>query len=151
MMNISVSYVLKNRSSEKIWIGETVDLTDLKIFGSPIRVHIPKQKQAKRDPKSRKMLYVGYSNGTKGYRCIDPNGKRFAISRNVVFMEQNYESGSNIAENLDLVRYQEREHTDLNKNERSGYLESTGATESGADSYHSIKEDKVNPEDTERY
>lgn len=50
-------------------------------------VHISKEKSAKLDVKSRKLIFVGYSDSTKGYRFIEPETNKGVISRDFVFLE----------------------------------------------------------------
>ncbi|KAK9708306.1 hypothetical protein QE152_g27279 [Popillia japonica] len=50
-------------------------------------VHVPKANRLKLDPKSRKLIFVGYNSNVKGFRCIDPVTKKITISRDVVFFE----------------------------------------------------------------
>ncbi|KAK9704479.1 hypothetical protein QE152_g27842 [Popillia japonica] len=50
-------------------------------------VHVPKANSVKLDPKSRKLIFVGYDSSVKGFRCIDPVTKKITISRDVVFFE----------------------------------------------------------------
>ncbi|KAK9701121.1 hypothetical protein QE152_g30800 [Popillia japonica] len=59
----------------------------MRIFGSPVMVNIPKQRRKKLDPKAKKMVFVGYSSTTKGYRCLDIATKEVVLSRDVLFME----------------------------------------------------------------
>lgn len=87
VINRSISSSLQGRTPEGIWTGSNVDLSALRIFGSPVMVHVPKQRRLKWDAKSRKLIFVGYSETTKGYRCVDPATKKIVISRDIVFME----------------------------------------------------------------
>lgn len=87
IINRSVASSLVDNTPEGIWTGSKVDLRGMRIFGSPVMVHVPKQRRRKWDTKSTKMLFIGYGENTKGYRCIDPLTKKIEHSRDVVFME----------------------------------------------------------------
>lgn len=50
-------------------------------------VHIHKEKRGKLDPRSEKMIFTGYDNETKGYRCVNKNNRKITISRDVIFHE----------------------------------------------------------------
>ena len=105
IINRSVSSVLVDKTPEEVWTGIKVDLSHLKIFGSPVMVHIPKQRRSKWDSKSKKLIFVGYDDNIKGYRCIDPATKKLVISRDVVFHESQsipYTSVEVVADNADL-------------------------------------------------
>lgn len=41
----------------------------------------------KLDEKAVKMIFVGYDNETKGYRCINKSNRKLTISRDVKFLE----------------------------------------------------------------
>ena len=78
------------RTPEEIWSGQKPDLSHLKVFGCKALVHIPKKFRRKFDPKSTEMIFVGYCENTKGYRLIHPVTRRLTISRDVVFIENEF-------------------------------------------------------------
>lgn len=104
IMNRSVSSVLINKAPEEMWTGKKVDLGKMRIFGSPVMVHVPKANRVKLDPKSRKLIFVGYDNNVKGFRCIDPVTKKITISRDVVFLENSVNPVIVAANGSDSVR-----------------------------------------------
>ncbi|KAH0811545.1 hypothetical protein GEV33_011246 [Tenebrio molitor] len=55
----------------------------LRIFGSTVMVHVPKEKQRKWDKK----YLVGYSENIKGYRLYDPESRKIIVARDVVVMK----------------------------------------------------------------
>lgn len=57
-------------------------------------IHIPKQKRQKWDSKSEELIFVGYNENSKTYRCIHPVTKYF--SRDVNFFENISNKNSNI-------------------------------------------------------
>lgn len=71
----------------ELFYNQKVDISNLKIFGSPVMVHITKQKRKKWDKKSVKMIFVGYDRDIKGFRCIDRNTRKIIVSRDVIFHE----------------------------------------------------------------
>lgn len=73
---------------QKIWSGSKVDLSRVKIFGTPVMVHVPKEKRVKWDPKSTKMIFIGYDPNTKCYRSANPKTHKIIISRDVIFHEE---------------------------------------------------------------
>ncbi|GBP23670.1 Retrovirus-related Pol polyprotein from transposon TNT 1-94 [Eumeta japonica] len=78
---------LSYATPEEMWSGKKPDVSHLKIFGCEAMVKIPKEKLRKLDSKASKMIFIGYSDTTKGYKFIDPKTKKGVISRDVVFME----------------------------------------------------------------
>jgi hypothetical protein len=76
-----------NTTPYEMWTGRKPNVGHLRIFGSPVMVHVPKQKRRKWDKKATKMLLVGYSDVTKGYRLFNPVSQDIVVGRDVVFME----------------------------------------------------------------
>lgn len=107
IINRSVSSVLIDKTPEEVWCGGKIDLSDLKIFGSSVMVHNPRQRRKKWDRKSLNLIFVGYDTNKKSYRCIDTNTKKLTISRDVVFIEKNVDSKiivNDIDDEFDEVR-----------------------------------------------
>ncbi|KAK8923936.1 hypothetical protein KSP39_PZI019771 [Platanthera zijinensis] len=50
----------------------------------------------KLDAKARKLVFVGYDERKKGWRCMDPVTKKFVVSRDVVFDELTSYGGSSV-------------------------------------------------------
>ena len=63
-------FVLKNTTLEEVFTGIKPDLSHLRIFGCPIYIHIPKEKRMKLQPSREKVIFIGYSETTKGYRVF---------------------------------------------------------------------------------
>nr|XP_019703534.2 uncharacterized protein LOC105038855 isoform X1 [Elaeis guineensis] len=59
-----------------------------RIFGCVSFVHIHSQNRGKLDPKALKCIFVGYSSTQKGYKCYHPPSKKFYVSVDVTFNEQ---------------------------------------------------------------
>lgn len=97
-----------NKTPEEMFYGKKVDLSNLKIFGSPVMVHVPKANRRKWDKKSEKLIFVGYDANTKGYRCINRDTRKLTISRDVIFHERTVGQILEIDANDDnLVRVRE--------------------------------------------
>lgn len=88
LINRSVCKALVDKTPEEVWTGKKMDVSHLKIFGSPVMVHIPKQRRTKWKSKSEKHIFVGYASEKKGFRCINPKTKQVTISRDVIFDER---------------------------------------------------------------
>ena len=48
---------------------------------------IPEQQQNKLEARSRKCIFLGYSNTSKAYRLYDEENKKVILSRDVIFLE----------------------------------------------------------------
>ncbi|GBL85692.1 Retrovirus-related Pol polyprotein from transposon TNT 1-94 [Araneus ventricosus] len=62
------------------------DLSKIRIFGCDAYVKVADIQRRKLDPKSKKMIFIGYSS--MGYRVMDPVTRRVTVSRNVRFDEK---------------------------------------------------------------
>ncbi|WVY92731.1 hypothetical protein V8G54_031819 [Vigna mungo] len=59
-----------------------------RVFGCISYVHIHSTDRGKLDPRALKCVFVGYSLTQKGYKCYHPPSKKFFVSRDVTFNEQ---------------------------------------------------------------
>lgn len=86
----------------EIWMGKVPELSYLRIFGSEVFMHIPKQFRKKLNPKSKKMILVGYQGDSANYRLYDPVTKRISVTRDVVFNETTvYKTSSSRTSNFE--------------------------------------------------
>ncbi|CAG9132679.1 unnamed protein product [Plutella xylostella] len=87
---------LKNRSIAsgiektpyEMWFSRKPDLQHLRVFGSTVMVHIPKEKRTKWDKKSMRHILVGYCDNVKGYRIYNPVNNQVSTSSDVVIQEK---------------------------------------------------------------
>lgn len=87
LRNRSIASGLNDATPYEMWHGQKPDVSNLRIFGSPVMVHVPKARRLKWDKKSKKMTLVGFSETTKGYRLYDSTKRIVITSRDVVIME----------------------------------------------------------------
>jgi hypothetical protein len=85
--NMCPSHALKNKTPYEMWYGHIPSVRHLRVFGSTCYALIPKEQRSKLDARSRKCIFLGYSNTTKGYRLYDETNKKFILSRDVIFLE----------------------------------------------------------------
>ena len=93
---VAYSVYLLNRSPtkgtgltpEEGWTGKKPDLSNIRVFGTTVMVHIPKQKRLKWDFKAKESRMVGIDIYTKGYRVYDSKNKKVYISRDVKFFDE---------------------------------------------------------------
>ncbi|GBP56124.1 Retrovirus-related Pol polyprotein from transposon TNT 1-94 [Eumeta japonica] len=78
---------LNNKTPYELWMKQKPDLSHIRIFGSRIMVHVPKEKRLKWDSKSRKHILVGFAENVKGYRVYDPVKCNITTSRDVIVHE----------------------------------------------------------------
>lgn len=92
LINKMPSYVLKFKFPyqlllEKYHNSHFISYIPLKIFGCTAFVHIHQQNRSKLDPRSLKCIFLGYPPNQKGHKCFSPEIKRFYISIDVTFLE----------------------------------------------------------------
>lgn len=75
-----------NRTPYELWYDRKPDMKNLQIFGTKGYVHIPKEKRKKLDDKAVPMIFVGYSEKSKGYRMLDMSNNKITLSRDVIFI-----------------------------------------------------------------
>lgn len=92
IINRSPTKSIEGKTPVEMWSCKKPNVSNIKIFGSQVMAQIPKEKRQKWDSKSRKLIFVGYCESTKGYRLLDPQTNKIIKSRDVVFLEnvQNY-------------------------------------------------------------
>ena len=88
--NRSPSASLQWKTPYECWFGKKTDLSHLRVFGCVSYVHVPTQLRKKLDPKSEKCIFIGYPEGTKGYKLYNLKSSRFVRSKSVVFCENDF-------------------------------------------------------------
>lgn len=78
----------KNKTAYELWFKQKPEVDHLKIFGSVAYLNIPKEKRSKFEPKSKKMIFVGYDNNSKNYRLWDHENRKIYVSSDVDFNEE---------------------------------------------------------------
>ena len=93
---ISTTVYLKNRSPTKSLSHKTpfealysynLEVGHLRVFGSKVFGHIPKDDRRKLDAKSIKCIFIDYYDDHKAYKMFDPSAHKVFRSRDVIFHE----------------------------------------------------------------
>ena len=84
LINRTPSAAIEFKIPEEVWSGNMVEYGHLRRFGCVAYVHTV---QAKMSHRAVKDIFMGYPQGTKGYRVWLPKSGKSTISRNVVFDE----------------------------------------------------------------
>ncbi|KZV28520.1 hypothetical protein F511_15600 [Dorcoceras hygrometricum] len=87
LSNRSPTKSLKNVTPQETWSGQTPGVHHLRIFGSIAYAQVPEQERSKLDDRSRKLVFIGYNENSKGYKLFSPDSRRIVISRDVEFDE----------------------------------------------------------------
>jgi len=83
-----------NKVPEETWSGRKQGVTHMKVFGCVAYAHIPNQLRKKLDNKGEKCIFIGYREESKSYRLYIPSIKKFFVSRDVQFIEEEAWDGS---------------------------------------------------------
>lgn len=87
IINRSPTKSIQGKTPMEMWSGKKPNLSNIKIFGSEVMTQVPKEKRQKWDSKSRKLIFVGYCEFSKGYRVLDPDNNKIIKTRDVIFLE----------------------------------------------------------------
>jgi hypothetical protein len=87
LVNRSPSSVLYEKNPHKVWTGKKPSLTHLRVFHYDAHVHVPKENKSKQDKKDEKCIFIGYKDGIKGYKILNPKTKKVVYRQDVVFRE----------------------------------------------------------------
>ena len=90
LRNRSPTLALSGKTPYECWYGKKPVLSNLRIFGCVSYIHIPKELRKKLDPKSEKCIFLGYPDGTKGYKLYNLNTLRFTRSQSIFFCENEF-------------------------------------------------------------
>jgi len=71
-----------------LWFGKIPKIEKFVEFGINAYRLVPKQRRKKRDAKSRKGYFVGYSETSKGYRTWCKENIEVSLSRDVIFNDE---------------------------------------------------------------
>ena len=69
---------------------KTPDVSNLRVFGCLVYAHMPASQRKKFSEKSKKCIFIGYPEGTKGYKLFDVLSQKFFRSRDAVFLEKRF-------------------------------------------------------------
>ena len=83
----------------ELWHNKKCSFAHLKIFGTEVYGHIPKQKRLKWDAKGKLGIFVGYDENVKAYKVLTANNK-IELYRDVLFKNELYCCNINIGENI---------------------------------------------------
>lgn len=87
LLNISPTKAVHGITPFEAWSGMKPNINHLRIFGCIGYALTPSQQHQKLDSKSKKCIFIGYSNESKAYKLYDPNTCKVIISRDVIFNE----------------------------------------------------------------
>ena len=86
VLNRSATKSLRGKTPYECWFGRKPSVNHLRIFDSLVHVKVMAN-VGKLEDRSQEMVFVGYEQGSKAYRCIDLATHKISISKDVIFEE----------------------------------------------------------------
>jgi hypothetical protein len=74
---------LEDKTPQEAWSGRNPTVSHFRIFDSMAYAHVPDQQRTKLEDKSKKFVFIGYDEKTKGFKLLGPINKKVMISRDV--------------------------------------------------------------------
>lgn len=109
------SVITKGKTPAEIWNNEKPNINKVRVFGCNAFVHIPKTNRGKMDPRSEKMLMMGYSSN--GYRLWNPSKQKIITARNVIFDESKINTTKTEPQITIMEDIPEKKDATIHKNE----------------------------------
>ena len=81
---------LGSKSPFEMWYEKKPNLKNMRVFGCVAHALLDDSQRKKLDPKTTRMLFMGYSKNPKGYRLYDPEKNKVYVKRDVVFNESEF-------------------------------------------------------------
>ena len=85
---------MKDKVPQQAWSSKCSIIPNLRILGCVSYAHVPEEMRIKLDDRSQKYIFVGYSEESKAYRIYNLITKKYVISRDVIFKEEEAWDGS---------------------------------------------------------
>jgi hypothetical protein len=87
IVNCTPTKALKNITPEESWTKIKPGVSHFRVFGSIAWAHIPNEKRKTLQTKSKKCIFVSYSEDVKVYRLLQSHCNEIIIRRDVKFDE----------------------------------------------------------------
>ena len=73
---------------EEAYSGKRPDISHLRIFGSPVYMHVTKDARRKLDPTVEVGIFVGYTDTPHKYRVYLSDSRKTVVRRDIKFQEE---------------------------------------------------------------
>src|ERR1700733_15329861 len=73
---------------EEAYSGKKPDLSHLRIFGSPVYMHVTKDARKKLEPTAEVGIFVGYTDTPHNYRVYLLDSHKTIVQRDIKFQEE---------------------------------------------------------------
>ena len=80
--------ILGMSTLEEAFSGKRPDISHLRIFGSPIYIHVTKDARKKLEPTAEVVTFLGYTETPHNYRVYFPDSRMTLVRRDIKFHEE---------------------------------------------------------------
>ena len=80
--------ILGMSTPEEAYSGKRLDISHLRIFGSPVYMHVTKDARKKLEPTAEVGIFVGYTDTPHNYRVYFPDSGKTVVQRDIKFQEE---------------------------------------------------------------
>ena len=87
IQNQSPTKALKGKTPHEAWTGKKPDVSHFREFGSDVWILDESKNRSKLTPKSKKMIFVGFMEGSTAVRYWDKEQRSIKVLRNFAFSE----------------------------------------------------------------
>ena len=70
---------------EEAFYGKRPDISHLRIFGSPVYIHVTKDARKKLEPTTKVGIFVGYTDMPHNYCVYFPDNRKTVVQRDIKF------------------------------------------------------------------
>ena len=90
ILNATPSSATSDTTSYAVWHGKKPDLSMFRVFGCRVYVNVLCKDRKNLDPHTEPCIFIGFSDGYKGWKVINPATKKVFIARDVYFDETSF-------------------------------------------------------------
>ena len=88
IQNGSPHAILGEKNPEEVFTRKKPAVDHMRIFGTPVYIHVLKEKRAKLELSGKKGIFVGYSDSSKAYRIYGHGNRYIEFSIDEIFHEE---------------------------------------------------------------
>ncbi|CAM8877096.1 unnamed protein product [Rhodiola kirilowii] len=103
IINRMPSLLLQGKTPFEVLFGAKPDYTHMKVFGCKCYVTNVQPNKSKFDPRANICVFLGYPFGQKGYKVFDLQSHSVHVSRDVLFVENDFPFQARNADNVATV------------------------------------------------
>ncbi|CAK9813843.1 Retrovirus-related Pol polyprotein from transposon TNT 1-94 [Anthophora plagiata] len=140
------STCLNGKTPFERWFGRVPNVSHFRDFGCEVHTLNRDPSRGKLDPRSKRGIFVGYAERSKGYRVWIPEERRVDITRDVKFVEKFGSPTATSPENLLLGDSDDSKNREIDFPARS-IIRRNGAD--GVDGVNDVEDDQGQSEDGE--